>query len=438
MGKSDASFNILFISRAYPPVTGGIENQNFGLAKSLSEITPTTVIANTRGKKFLPIFLPYVCIRMLFSFWRYDAILLGDGVMAPLTWPVQWTSWFLPRSKRPKIATVLHGLDVTFFRKPGFLSTIYRLVNIPALRTLDLLIAVGNQTIEEAVSVGVPREKCVFIPNGIFPENFATPHTREELWKILSEQHTTENTARAKETAPSDPSEPLEAGLPRFPCPSGGESGFTCLPSVERQVALKDRIERSITNKKVIVRVGRYVKHKGVEWFIRNVMPLLPNDVVFVAAGAVVGSKTAGDHDYYPQCVKAARELGLEDRVFLLTNLSWHDITTLYATANIVVSPNIPVTGSLEGFGINVIEAGASGTVVVASRLEGLQDAIIEGETGYFVKPGDAQGYAEKIASILNDDASRREFGIYARKKVIEHFSWNRIAKQYVETLEKL
>ncbi len=48
--------NILFISRAYPPIIGGIENQNYGIAKSLSKIAPVKIIANKRGKKFLPFF----------------------------------------------------------------------------------------------------------------------------------------------------------------------------------------------------------------------------------------------------------------------------------------------------------------------------------------------------------------------------------------------
>jgi phosphatidylinositol alpha-1,6-mannosyltransferase len=71
---------IIFISRAYPPVLGGIENQNYGLYTSLSKITKVRLIANKRGKKFLPIFLVRAIFQSLFLLWKYDTVLLGDGV----------------------------------------------------------------------------------------------------------------------------------------------------------------------------------------------------------------------------------------------------------------------------------------------------------------------------------------------------------------------
>ena len=67
---------LLFISRAYPPVTGGIENQNYELSQWLPKIAEVKTIANTRGKLFLPLFIPYALIRALLLFRRYDAVLL--------------------------------------------------------------------------------------------------------------------------------------------------------------------------------------------------------------------------------------------------------------------------------------------------------------------------------------------------------------------------
>jgi len=72
--------NILFISRTYPPV-GGIEKQNFEIATALSRICHVDVIANTRGKWFLLLFLPYATIKALISARKYDVVLLGDGVL---------------------------------------------------------------------------------------------------------------------------------------------------------------------------------------------------------------------------------------------------------------------------------------------------------------------------------------------------------------------
>src|SRR4030042_44071 len=52
-----------------------------------------------------------------------------------------------------------------------------------------------------------------------------------------------------------------------------------------------------IKDKKIIFRLGRFVPHKGTSWFIRNVMPKLPENVIMIAAGSRVGKNTAGDKD---------------------------------------------------------------------------------------------------------------------------------------------
>ncbi|MEI8103634.1 MAG: glycosyltransferase family 4 protein [Candidatus Moraniibacteriota bacterium] len=374
---------ILFVSRAYPPITGGIENQNFGIATSLAKIADITIFANHGGKKTLWWFLPYAFLRILFSFWKYDVILLGDGSLAPLGVPIRFLSF-----GHTRVAAIIHGLDITFFRKKGLLSAVYKFINIPALRNIDLLIAVGNQTREEALAIGVASDRCIFIPNGIFVQDLFQPqHTHEELARVIN----------AHTDTPID-----------------------------------------ITNKKIILRIGRYVKHKGVEWFIRNVVPYLPDDTLFVAAGAVVHKKTAGDNDYYPRCVATIKELGLENKVRLLTNLPWNDMKVLFNTVDLAVSPNIPVRGSMEGFGINVIEAASCERVVVTSNLEGLKDAIIEGANGFLVEPENDDAFIEKITTLLQDDALRQTFGAKAREFTIHHFNWETIARQYLEALENI
>lgn len=364
---------ILFISRAYPPITGGIENQNYGIAQSLRAIADVTIIANPYGKKFIPVFFPWVIFKLIFTTWQYDAVLFGDGVTGTLGVIVKALPY------KTKMLSIIHGLDITFAHKKSLLGKIYHYVNIPALKTLDGLIMVGNQTIEEAVVLGIARDKCTFIPNGVFTEDIFETHTREELEEVVG---------------------------------------------------------MDLHNKKVVLRIGRYVKHKGTEWFIRNVVPHLPDNVIFVAAGAVVGKTTAGDESYYPKCLKAVEELKLTNKVRLLTNLPWGDMKILFNTVDLAVSPNIRVPGSMEGFGINVIEASSCERVVVVSNLEGLKDAIIEGKNGFLVEPENAKGYIEKITALLNDDTLRKEFGIRARHFSEIHFQWHTIAKQYLKVID--
>lgn len=366
---------ILFVSHSYPPIWGGVESQNYNLAGNLKKIAEVKVIANGKGKKYLPIFLPLTFFRMIFLMFRYDVCILGNGVLAPLG---EGAKIFHPRKK---FFCVVHGLDITFANKKGILSKIYKSVNVVSLKKLDKLLMVGNTTIEEAMKAGIKREHCIFIPNGINPAEFSKKHERKEISKILG---------------------------------------------------------ADIDDKKIIFRLARFVPHKGTSWFIENVMPKLPARVIMVAAGGRVGKNTAGDKDDFAACERIIKEKNLESRVRLFPNIAEEKKKILLGAADIVVSPNIKVKGSMEGFGINAIEAAACGRVVVASALEGLKDAIQDGENGFLVESGNADAWVKKINELLSDDEYRKKFGEKAKAYTVDNFSWEKIAGKYLETMEKL
>lgn len=376
MASSRKPMRILFLSHSYPPTLGGVESQNFNLAKRLGEIAEVRVIANGQGKKHLPIFLPIAFLKTLFLMFRYDACLMGNGVLAPLG------AFAKILHAKKSFFCVIHGLDITFAYKKGLLAKTYAAVNIPSLKMVDKLFMVGNATIEEAVRIGIDRDHCVFIPNGINVSDLKEPHEHSELSRLF-----------------------------------GADT----------------------TGKKVILRLARFVKHKGTSWFIENVLPDLPEDMVMIAAGHRVGKKTAGDKDNFAECEEIIKAKGLEKRVKLLASLPQEDLKVLLNAADLCVSPNIKVEGSMEGFGINVIEAAGCGRVVLASELEGLKDAIQDGRNGFLVESGNAEAWKGKVTEILEkDDLFRKEFGAKASAYVEENFSWDRIGQRYLEEMERI
>jgi phosphatidylinositol alpha-1,6-mannosyltransferase len=164
---------ILFISRSYPPVIGGIEKQNYEIGKALSAITTTGIIANTLGKWLLPLFLPYALFRALFGIRRYDAVLLGDGVLGIL-------GFLLKLVTAKPVVCIVHGLDLTY--RNALYQKLWIHVFLPRL---DRLIAVGNATIQQGMLRGLSASKFIFIPNGV--ASTATPAhcTRQDLEAFL-------------------------------------------------------------------------------------------------------------------------------------------------------------------------------------------------------------------------------------------------------------
>ncbi|HBP00687.1 MAG TPA: TetR family transcriptional regulator [Candidatus Moranbacteria bacterium] len=364
---------ILFISRAFPPVVGGIENQNYELSKWLPKVDGMEVetIANTRGRKFLPFFAPYALAKTLFLLPKYDAVLLGDGVLAVLGWLIKLFS------NKPVIS-VVHGLDINWNSKSlgvwyeKLLVAIYQKLWVGVfLKKIDRFIAVGNETVNVAVKHGISEKKVVFIPNGVDTEKFIGDHSREKLAEILKE---------------------------------------------------------NLEGKHVILTSGRLAKRKGVAWFIENVMPILPFNVLYVVAG---------DGPDKANIQAAVTKKNLSDRVKLLGYVSDQTKDVLMNTCDLFIQPNIKIEGDLEGFGISVIEATSCKLPVVASRLEGLKDAIKDQQNGFLVEPHDASGYATKITELLSNETFRKEFGSKARQFAIDNYQWSKIAERYAAEIRK-
>jgi glycosyltransferase involved in cell wall biosynthesis len=80
-------------------------------------------------------------------------------------------------------------------------------------------------------------------------------------------------------------------------------------------------------------------------------------------------------------------------------------------------------TSSAEGFSNAVLEAMASGKPVIATRVGGNPEAVIDGQTGFLVPPFSPTAVVNAARQLLSNPALRREFGMQSRKRVIEFFS---------------
>jgi glycosyltransferase involved in cell wall biosynthesis len=83
--------------------------------------------------------------------------------------------------------------------------------------------------------------------------------------------------------------------------------------------------------------------------------------------------------------------------------------------------------GDSEGTPLAVIEAGASGLPIVATRHAGIKDVVIEGITGILVDEGDVEGMAEGMIQMARDPALAAQYGEKASQRVREEFE---ISKQ--------
>ena len=169
-----------------------------------------------------------------------------------------------------------------------------------------------------------------------------------------------------------------------------------------------------------LLTVARLVPHKGVDVTLHALAGMVKDhpDLRYVVVGR-------GDHQAALESLAA--QLGLEDRVRFLTDVSDADLPGIYNAASLYVGVSRQAGIDVEGFGIALLEASASGLAVVAGRSGGIPDAVRDGETGVLVDSENHRAVATAINALLADPARTARLGEQGRRAVVEHYNWDRV-----------
>lgn len=127
-----------------------------------------------------------------------------------------------------------------------------------------------------------------------------------------------------------------------------------------------------------------------------------------------------------PEAAARVGELGLEGRLTVLGRVP--EIGPLFHAVDALVVPSV----SDESLPLVILEAMACSRPVVASRLSGIPEAVIEGTTGLLFPPGDASALAAALAQIADDPARRHALGRAGRESWTRQFSLEAMAQATV------
>ncbi len=160
-----------------------------------------------------------------------------------------------------------------------------------------------------------------------------------------------------------------------------------------------------------------------------------PLDFVAVAARVCrrlpsVRFVLVGDGELRESVEVAIRQAGLQERLRLL---GWRrDIPALLQALDVFL-----LTSHWEGLPRVLLEARASGLPVVATRVGGAAEAIVEGEHGWLCPPGDVEGLAERVCRVLEDAGQRARFRA-SRDPLPKEFEIREMVRQYEALYERL
>ena len=375
---------ILVITWNYPPRRGGIEylvdHLVAGLRKRHSVRVVTAYNHSSEAAELdivrapCPGLIPFALVAL----WRGMLSLRRDpGISVVLGGSALVTPLVLVLARLfgRRAVVQVHGLDIVYR------SALYQLLCVRWLKRCDRIIANSAYTATLAESRGVSPARISVIPPGVEPERF---------------------------TAPVD------------------------VEATKRFYGLEGR--------QVILFVGRLARRKGVKEFIHESLPeivaAVPQACLVIVGVNPTESLTHRD-DMVTEIAAAASRLGLERHVMLLGSLSNDDVVKLYQTCDLVVLPAMATPDDVEGFGIVLLEAAAAGKPVIATRAGGIPDAVEQAKSGLLVEAGDYDALSRATVDLLSDEKKRQMMGAYARQRLSQHFTWDKILPLYERALER-
>lgn len=169
--------------------------------------------------------------------------------------------------------------------------------------------------------------------------------------------------------------------------------------------------------------VGRITPSKGHSELVAalaRVAPQFPS-VRLVIAGEFLSPA------YEAELRAQIQKLGLQQHVVLAGHQS--DIPSLMNSLDLLVAPST----APDSLPLAVLEGMAARLPVLASRVGGIPEEVIHGETGLLVAPGDAEALAEELLALLKDASLRQSLGRRGRARVERLFTAERMAQEFAE-----
>ncbi|MBI2324514.1 MAG: glycosyltransferase [Chloroflexi bacterium] len=194
-----------------------------------------------------------------------------------------------------------------------------------------------------------------------------------------------------------------------------------------RQVDARETLGRDQCERLVLF-VGRIEQIKGIDVLLEAMgdlfrrRPDLRHEVcLVVVGGALDPNDDAPELEKLEDLRRLVHEHRLEDNVDFIGSVDQRRLALWYDAADVCAVPSLT-----ESFGLVALEAMASGTPVVATRVGGLQTVVVDGESGLLVPASDHQALAVAMERVLTDHRLRVHLAHGARDRA-ERFTWSRV-----------
>ncbi|KKT81198.1 MAG: hypothetical protein A2838_00920 [Candidatus Zambryskibacteria bacterium RIFCSPHIGHO2_01_FULL_46_25] len=182
-----------------------------------------------------------------------------------------------------------------------------------------------------------------------------------------------------------------------------------------------------------IITQGEFKRRKGyteILPIVKKIMDVYPEIRYIIVADA------RDNRPYQKELYALMDKLGIRSKVIIKSGLSQEELREVYRNAILYLTLPVNIDGDIEGFGMAITEAAATGTPAIVGKGSGADDAVSDGQSGFLVDGEDEEQVVEKILSIVDNKQLRERLSNGAKKWASEN-SWENKVKQYIDLYEK-
>lgn len=203
-----------------------------------------------------------------------------------------------------------------------------------------------------------------------------------------------------------------------------------------RSMQSRDRVRAELgygPNDFLLVHMGTVCKRKG-QLVSSRALARLANEVILPGEREwkllMVGARYIRQHeiDYIADCQRVLSDAGVADLATVLDVRK--NVLPFYLAADVVLCPSLN-----EVLPLVICEAMAFERPVIASRIDGIPEALSHGEEGFLIPPSDPSALYEAINRLAQDDDLRKRMGAAGRQRVLRQFSFKTMSTNYRDTI---
>ena len=180
-------------------------------------------------------------------------------------------------------------------------------------------------------------------------------------------------------------------------------------------------VQRDAYPEKVrVLTIGRLIPRKGFQFLIRA----LPQVLEKVSHNFEI--EIVGDGPYHGELLKLAENLGVISHIRFVGSVPYPKLPQKYRDADLFILPSLA-----EGMPLVVLEAMGTGLPIVVSRVQGIDELVVDGVNGALFNPSDVDGLAHALVKLINAGEDRIEMGKASVERV-KPYDWKNIADAYL------